>query len=312
MSASTVEKSESKSRGSSKYKVYSDLEAIAEKPLSKRPKLAIGRGGRQTIARKYHLTDDEVTAFKAELTAGDALPNPNNKGVQRYAIEALKGLGLNRNHSWTRFTEKFKELASAVETKNKAGKTFWQVFKAKEPRNPATGLNWEGRLEQTLEVMQRLGGKHPYGRKLIDIGQKVLGTNGVTIDIVYGSTGEMMVHLNTNSDTPRNDTKRQPKTEEQKVAAKAAKATAKAEKATKPYTGKKRGRKPKSLTGPIVPTTADGVTEETVPAVEAPFIGEPAAVPFETPENTVTGEAPASQPVQTEAPEAPTVAETAV
>jgi hypothetical protein len=304
---------------STKYKTYEDLLDVVVKPQAKRPELAIGRGGRKVVARRYILTDEEVSAAKVAFKAGDELPNPNNKGTQYFAIESLKALGLNRNHSWPRFVEKFKELASAADTKNADGKTFWQVFKNKESRNDATGLNWEGRLEQTLTVMQRMGGYHPYGRKLLEVGTKVLGTKGCVLDLVYGSTGEVMVRLNTDSAVPQNALKRVKKTEEEKVAAKAAKVAArKAAKESKPAA--KRGRKPKVVTGVIPETAAEtAVTEpaiaETVPTVEP--IAEstvPASVPFadgQAPAETAT-EAPAETATEVPATSTEPVAETAV
>jgi hypothetical protein len=258
----------------------------------KSKKMVIGRGGRQVEERKYKLLAAEVTAYKAEFDAGEKIPNPFNKGTKYFALEALKALGANRNHSWTRFIEKFKELASASDTKNEDGKTFWQVFKGKEPRNEKTGLNWEGRLEQTLEVCQRTGGNHPYAQPLLDMGSKVLGTAGITIDIVHGSTGEVMVHLNTDSATPKNETKRQPASPEQK--------------AKKVYTGKKRGRKPKVVTGAIPETAAEPTvaepTVETVPTVEPIQEATEPAVPVqaETSEPTPVQDGPSEAVIQSD------------
>ncbi len=303
---------------STKYQTYRDLLEVVEKPQSKRPELAIGRGGSKVIARRYHMVSSRLQKLTDAFKAGDQLPNPFNRGCYYYTVEALKALGLNRNHSWTRFVEKYKELASAADTKNDDGKTDWQVFKNKESRNDATGQGYEGRMEQNIRVLQRTNidsGHSPYGFKLLEVGQKVLGTKGCVIDLVYGSTGEVMVRLNTDSAVPQNDLKRVKKTEEEKVAAKAAKVAArKAAKEAKP--AGKRGRKPKVVTG-VIPETAaetavaEPATAETAPTVEPmtePVV--PASVPFADDQETVATPAVTEAPAETSAPEP--VAETTV
>jgi hypothetical protein len=130
----------------------------------------------------------------------------------RIRITRVFPIGMYRNQSKNRVIERFRELASENKDR-KTGKTFWQTFKNKESRNEATGRSWLGRFEQNIEVLQRVpieGRKNvtPYGLKLLRVGQMVLGTKGAVIDVVYGSTGDVMVRLNTNSAIPVNETKK--------------------------------------------------------------------------------------------------------
>lgn len=211
-----------------KYKTFADIKQITAKPLKKRQLLAIGRGGKKVLPRGYSLDPADIVVYKEQFKNGDKVPNPFNKGSQYYILEAMKSLGVNKNHSWARFMEEFVKLAGSADTK-KDGKTYLQTFKAKPSRNEETGLDWKGKVEQTFKVMQRLGGFHPYGQKLIDIGTEVLGTKGVALQILKGSTGEVMVRLATDSNEPLNAFKH-----------------VKGEKVEVKATGKKRGRKPKA------------------------------------------------------------------
>lgn len=211
-----------------KYKTFADIKQITAKPLKKRQLLAIGRGGKKVLPRGYSLDPADIVVYKEQFKNGDKVPNPFNKGSQYYILEAMKSLGVNKNHSWARFMEEFVKLAGSADTK-KDGKTYLQTFKAKPSRNEETGLDWKGKVEQTFKVMQRLGGFHPYGQKLLDIGTEVLGTKGVALQILKGSTGEVMVRLATDSNEPSNAFKH-----------------VKGEKVETKATGKKRGRKPKA------------------------------------------------------------------
>lgn len=196
----------------SKYQNYDAIEAAGL--VGSKRKLAIGRNGAKVEVRNYTLDDaEEVPALKEAHTNGDKLPNPFNAGFQHYLLETMKKLGLNKNHSMDVVLAKFKEITSDAETKNKDGKTFWQTWSKKEPRNK-NGRDMIGRFEQNIQVYQRLGGCNPCGRKLLQLGTKVLGTKGVVYDVVIGSLKKPMIRLNTDSDKPVNETKRSYKTSE--------------------------------------------------------------------------------------------------
>jgi hypothetical protein len=230
---------------------YSQIRAEAEKPLDERKNLPIGRNGAKVAPRKFHLNRAEIDQLSAALRDGDKMPNPHNKGAYFYSIETLKALGLDRRHSLPVFTAKMRELMSdksTVQDVDGKPQTAWQRFINKESRNEETGLDKDGRIIQNLEVLQRVNVNRttPYGLKLLQVGQKVLKSKGCVIDITLGGEGgkEIMVALNTDSDTPVNERKRPRKT----VAAGPAKA-AKPRKASKP-------RKPKAAKAPKAETPA--------------------------------------------------------
>lgn len=184
--------------------------------VAKRKELKVGRGGTKRIVRSYGIVDvdadgKETAKFaklKAAMAAGDKLPNPFNVGFSYYLIEALKQLGLNKSHTRAKVLETFKALASDKATKNEDGKTFWQVWSKKPARNE-NGRDMDGRFDLNIEVLQRLGGLNAPGRKLIQLGTKVLGTKGCVLEVtVTQSTQTVRISLNTDSNTPINQTKR--------------------------------------------------------------------------------------------------------
>lgn len=222
----------------SRFNTYNQVRAITGLPQKSRRVLAIGRGNAKVKPRRFHNTSDEIKTLKEAHAAGDPLPNPHNKGFYFYFLEALKALGLDRPHSVARVQSKFKELTSETDTKDADGHTFWQRWSKKEPR-VESGLDWMSRFMQNVEVLQRLGGMTPYGLRLKEVGTKVLDTKGCVVDVTNGSSGDVMITLNTNSDSPINATKTrgQGETKASKPKAKKAKAKKtskpKAKKATK-------------------------------------------------------------------------------
>lgn len=276
----------------SRYGSFSELRdaGMFEKPLNKRPELNIGRKNSKQKARNYGLLAEDVVRLKAMFEAGDPVPNPHNRTFNYYLVEALKALGLNRNHSSERVIDKFKELAS-VDKNKKTGKTFWSTWKNKESRNKATGRNWLGRFEQNVEVLQRVeipgrDNLHPYGQRLLDVGRLVLGTKGVTIDVVYGSDGKtVMYRLNTDNAIPVNETKRRGK-----ESAEAPATPAKSRKARKTAAP----AAPEAVvSGPVVEATPETVAEPTEPTT--PVITSETA----TAETAETGPVTETQPTET-------------
>ena len=85
--------------------------------------------------------------------------------------------------------------------------TAWQRWASKEPRNADTAKDCDGRFMQNVVVLQRLTGLTPYGRRLLDVCQKVMQRPGGVIDVLRGPKGQMQLKLNTRSDQPRNDFK---------------------------------------------------------------------------------------------------------
>lgn len=214
MASATASRRKSAKRTGRVINTYAQIRAMCDKPLAQRKELPIGRHGELGIPRKFHLSDTEVTALKAEAKEGgkDFVPNPHNKGFYFYLIEALKALGINRPHSVAVVQGRFKDLTTASETKDDEGKTFWSRWKNKDAAtdDETKALDWEGRFMQNVEVLQRVprpGSKNktPYGLKLLEVGTMVLGTKGCVIDIVKGASGQKMLRLNTNAALPTNE-----------------------------------------------------------------------------------------------------------
>jgi hypothetical protein len=277
---------------SSKYG-YSRLLSlgIVDRPGDKRRQLPIGRGGTLVKPRKFHLSDEEIASLREAHNNGDKLPNPQNRGSYFYIIEALKALGLNRRHPFGEVVAKIRELMSDKDTvqEDKKGKktTAWQRFIHKEAatKKEENARDVEGKIHQNMEVLQRvnLASNTPYGLKLLQVGKKVLGTSGATIDLLKGDDDAILVRLNTDAAAPTNEFKRvrradataKPKTKTQKKAKKpAGKKTTTKVAATKEATSSKpkakRVRKPKAET--VANTaTAEPAAEtetETVPSGE--------------------------------------------
>lgn len=228
----------------------------AEKPLADRRKMVKGREGK-VIPRKFHLSEAEIDQLAAAHRDGDKLPNPHNKGAYYYLIEALKSLGLRQKHSIAELTAKVRELMSdkaTIQEDAKGNKSnAWQRFNRKTPRNDETGLDVHGRIRQNLEVLQRvnMSSLTPYGLKLLQVGTKVLKSNGVVIDILRGGEEdkEVFVRLNTDAATPTNEFRRARQPSETKPAKKS---KPKAKKASKP-----KVRKAKAVATPAAePATA--------------------------------------------------------
>lgn len=236
-----------------KYATYADVRKIAEMPLAKRRMVPIGREGKAIKPRKFHLSDEEVTQLRAEFKETGRFPNPHNKGFYFYGVESLVDLGINEPHSLANVMRKIEALMSDKDTKDEDGKTAWQRFAKRDPRNAETGKDVDGRALQNFNVLQRLSGHTPYGMKLLEVGKRILGTAGAVIDITQGTTGTLFLSLNTKSGKPVNESKRQ-----RKAVAVAPKA--KPAKKSKPKTSKPKAPKAVQATEAPAPVTSETET----------------------------------------------------
>lgn len=160
--------------------------------------------------RNFSLSPAEVKDLKAQYAETKRFPNPHNRGAYFYLIEALVDLGVNEAHTQSKVMARVEKLMSAPETIQGEGRdatTAWERFTNKDPRNKDTGKDYEGRFDQNVSVLQRLGGDTPYGLKLLQVGQKVLGTAGAVIDVLVSDRGTRSLRLNTKSDRPINEGK---------------------------------------------------------------------------------------------------------
>lgn len=196
----------------SRYQTYASVLSQTDKPLARRRELPIGRNGSMKKPTKYHLNDDEIAELKAQYKETKRFPNPHNKGLYYYTVEALVELGINEKHTQTSVMKRVEKMMSDPETIRGEGKdatTAWERWKNKEPRNKETGKDWEARFDQNITVLQRVEGNGvtPYGLKIMNVGQKVMGKKGAVIDILVAETGTRYLRLNTNSDSPINESK---------------------------------------------------------------------------------------------------------
>jgi hypothetical protein len=175
---------------SSKNKqLYMDVAGYANTPLSARKKVVNGRGGESRVPRKYHLKAEKLIEVRRQIAESGHFVSPYGANrLYSFIIDALVSLGVGKSHSVSTVYKKFQEIASKPDT-IKAGKTAWQRFVDRPCRNVDTGRDDFTRFLQNIEVLQRLGGNHPYGLKLAQV--------GACIDIVVDANRQVKIMLRT-------------------------------------------------------------------------------------------------------------------
>jgi hypothetical protein len=186
---------------------YSAISKLVEVPHDKREALPIGRAGKEIIPRMHHVSRQDINTLKEEFAETGKFPNPHNRGFYGSLTQALVDLGINETHSLPTVMKRVQKLMSDEDTKDADGATAWDRFEKRPSRSKKTGKDMEGRFHQNISVLQRLSGFNPYGRKLLDVGQKVMGEPGGVIDLLVGPNGAQSLRLNTKSAKPINDTK---------------------------------------------------------------------------------------------------------
>lgn len=141
--------------------------------------------------RSYGLSSDEVKQLTEEYKQTRKLPNPHRSGAYAHTISALVSLGINKSHPIGKVHQAFKRAA---------GEEWYRAWASKEPRNKATAKDADGRFLQNLQVLQRTG---DYGRRLLEVGRRVMKTKGAVIDLSRNDKGNLFVMLNTNSANPQ-------------------------------------------------------------------------------------------------------------
>ena len=140
--------------------------------------------------RSFGLSAQEAQELAAEFAKTKRLPSPFRSGGYGFTIRALVSLGANKRHGLAKVHAAFRKAAGA---------DWYAQWAGSEKRNKETGLDADGRFLQNLRVLQRTA---DYGLKLLEVGQKVMGTKGAVIDLSRDAKGALFVCLNTNSDTP--------------------------------------------------------------------------------------------------------------
>lgn len=173
-----------------KRQLYLDVASHANAPLNQRKKVADGRGGERKIPRRYHLMAGEVVALRKEMAEAGKFVSPYGAGrIYTYIIDSLVSLGTGKPHTVIAVYNKFVELASDERTRDTNGRTLWDRFDSKVSRNVETGRDSMGKFMQNVEVLQRLGGDHPYAFKLAQV--------GACIDILVDATRQVRIQLRT-------------------------------------------------------------------------------------------------------------------
>jgi|ETNvirnome_2_300_1030623.scaffolds.fasta_scaffold03603_3 hypothetical protein len=175
-----------------KTKVYTDAEIRKEsfKPVAERGYIIEGRkiDGEVQMrqARRYALKPNEIHQLRKE--AGGEFPNPFRKGgVYHGAVQALINLGLDKAHTFSAFKAEMKKVMSKIE---RQGTDAWSLFANRAPKKDAKNpKDLDGRIMQTITVLQRLGGNHKYGLKLAQLKS--------CIDVLAGKDDQPLYMLHT-------------------------------------------------------------------------------------------------------------------
>ena len=171
-----------------KRAVYFDT-ATGRRPVRNSKSVVIGRGGEERRLRCYHLSPEQIAAYRARIAAEGHFVSPYC-AVRMHStiVRAFVACGTNVVHPVHVVFDAFRGLMNDPST-IRNGKTAWQRYDAKRPRNEATHLAAFPRFLQTLEFLQRLGGNHPIGLKLAQL--------GACIDILRANDGMLQVRLRT-------------------------------------------------------------------------------------------------------------------
>jgi hypothetical protein len=186
--------------------VTDGIQQEVEKPQRIRSEIT-NRRGKTVIPRKYHMTKKQEKNFRDKFDkatkrvskdikekAGKRFMNTYREaGIYYGCIQSLYLLGSNEWHDFLPILKKLQVVMSGMEDKN--GRTAWGRFSSKCPRMVdnqvvMTARDLKGRIEQNMRVLQRLGGLHPYGLKLMQVGS--------CIDVRRTKEGKYEYRLRTN------------------------------------------------------------------------------------------------------------------
>jgi hypothetical protein len=141
--------------------------------------------------RSYGLSAQEIKELAEEFKASKKFPNPHRTGSYKFTLDALRVLGVNKAHPIAKVHAAFKKAA---------GDDWYEAWASKKSRNKETGKDADERFLQNLQVLQRT---KDYGRRLLEVGRRVLKSKGAVIDLSRDDKGKLLVTLNTNSATPQ-------------------------------------------------------------------------------------------------------------
>ncbi|KKN20506.1 hypothetical protein LCGC14_0934730 [marine sediment metagenome] len=192
-------------------KDYTDaVKKESEKAEGKRTEI-INRRRRKVIPRKYHLTPSQIEKFKKRFdehtqdvsklikeASGSRFFNPFRRaGIYYGCVQSLYLLGSNK---WHEYVDVYNQMSKTMKKiVNSKGSNSWDRFCNRSPRKIGnqevlTSKDDEGRIKQNFRVLQRLGGIHPYGYKLMQACS--------CIDIKRHADGKFYFKLNTSFKLP--------------------------------------------------------------------------------------------------------------
>lgn len=160
-----------KSSTGDRKSLYQDVASQADLPLAQRKAVVQGRNGKTVVPRCYHMKGEKLAAQQAAIALNGRFVSPFRRGGAYWGItESLSLLGVNERHLFKDVMTKMQEIMSADSTKDKSSKTAWEKFVGRQPKNPKNARDLVGKVLQNIEVLQRLGGNHPYAFKLAQLG----------------------------------------------------------------------------------------------------------------------------------------------
>lgn len=180
-----------------KRSLYMEVAAEADRPIAERRAVVVGRKGKQVVPRCYHLDGEKIAELGSGSASNGRFVSPFRRGGAYWgAIEALSLLGENHRHLFKDVKERMELLMSDDSLRDEKKKTPWEKFAGRESRNPKNARDIWTKILQNMEVLQRLGGNHPYGFKLAQLGACVniykaseAGEDGIYIELRTGIVG---------------------------------------------------------------------------------------------------------------------------
>ena len=169
--------------------LYSDRAAYAGKRGSSDDKLIVGRKGRLRQIRCYHLTSPQLVSLRRRIEREGRFVSPYGvKRLNTMVINAFVECGTDTYHPLYVVFDRLQTIMS-VSTTIRGNETTWHRFFERAPKNEHTHLPPLPRFLQTIEFLQRLGGNHPIGLKLAQL--------GACFDVIKDSEGMLLARLRT-------------------------------------------------------------------------------------------------------------------
>jgi len=172
--------------------VTDGIQQEVEKPQRIRSEIT-NRRGKTVIPRKYHMTKKQEKNFRDKFDkatkrvskdikekAGKRFMNTYREaGIYYGCIQSLYLLGSNEWHDFLPILKKLQ-----------VGRFSSKCPRMVDNQVVMTARDLKGRIEQNMRVLQRLGGLHPYGLKLMQVGS--------CIDVRRTKEGKYEYRLRTN------------------------------------------------------------------------------------------------------------------